>query len=483
MTVGLRRATGIIASMSLTPSAGYTLTLRVNLQSAPGTLGRLTSAIGRAGGDLGAVDLVEHRGKIVVRDIQVKARDEAHGQQIVRAARRVHGVEVREVTDRTFSIHAGGKIRVVSRFPLQSRDDLSMAYTPGVGRVSRAIADEPSRVWDLTIKGNSVAVLTNGTAVLGLGDLGPEAALPVMEGKAQLFKEFADIDAYPICANAKTVDELVAVGVAIAPGFGGINLEDVAAPVCFDVERILRSELDIPVFHDDQHGTAVVTLAGLLNAARAVGKQLQDLRVVFLGMGAAGVACTRLLLEAGVGDVVGVDRAGIIHRDRTENMNDEKRWIAENTNADGITGSVADALKGAEVFIGLSGPGLVQPEWLAAMTSDAIVFAMANPVPEVMPEEMPENVRIVATGRSDYANQLNNVLVFPGFFRGLLDARSTGLSARMELDAARALAAIVAEDELDEEYIVPSVFDRKVMPAIADAVRAAAIEDGLSRGA
>jgi malate dehydrogenase (oxaloacetate-decarboxylating) len=466
---------------SITPSAGYTLTLRVNLENRPGTLGRLTTAIGRVGGDIGAVDLVEHRGKVIVRDVTVKCRDEPHGQQIVRAAQRVQGVEVRSVSDRIFDAHAGGKISVVSKYPLKTRDDLSMAYTPGVGRVSRAIADEPERVWDYTIKHNSVAVLTNGTAVLGLGDIGPEAALPVMEGKAMLFKEFADIDAYPICARASTVGELVAVATAIAPGFGGINLEDIAAPMCFDVERTLRDSLDIPVFHDDQHGTAVVTLAALLNAARFVGRPLGDLRVVFLGMGAAGIACTRLLLEVGIGDVTGVDRAGIIHSGRSENMNDEKRAIAEQTNRERLTGSLADALKGADVFIGLSGPGLVQPQWLAAMSSDAIVFAMANPIPEVMPEEVPPNVRIVATGRSDYPNQINNVLVFPGFFRGLLDVRARGFTTAMEIAAARALAGITQSDELDEEYIVPSVFDRRVMPVIAAAVKESAATEGMAR--
>jgi malate dehydrogenase (oxaloacetate-decarboxylating) len=466
---------------ALTPSAGYTLTLRVNLKNLPGTLGRLTTAIGRAGGDLGAVDLVEHRGKIVVRDLTVKCRDEAHSQQIVKAASRVEGVEVRAVSDRTFETHAGGKISVTPKYPLKTRDDLSMAYTPGVGRISRAIADSPERVWDLTIKQNSVAVLTNGTAVLGLGDIGPEAAMPVMEGKAMLFKEFADIDAYPICARARTADELVAVGRAIAPGFGGINLEDVAAPMCFEVERRLRDELDIPVFHDDQHGTAVVTLAALINSAHVVRKRFEDMRVVFLGMGAAGIACSRLLLEDGIGDVIGVDRAGIIYRDRAENMSDEKRAIAEVTNSEQLRGTLQDALRGADVFIGLSGPGLVKPEWLNEMTSDAIVFAMANPVPEVMPEEMPENVRIVATGRSDYPNQINNVLVFPGFFRGLLDCRARGFTTAMEIAASRALAEISLREELDEEYIVPSVFDRRVMPAIAEAVRKTAADEDMAR--
>ncbi|MGH2828955.1 MAG: NAD-dependent malic enzyme, partial [Actinomycetota bacterium] len=375
-------------SSQISPSAGYTLRLRVNLNNAPGTLARLMTAIGKAGGDLGAVDLLEHRGGVVVREISVKCRDDAHGRQIVKAAQRVPGVEVRGVTDRTFDIHAGGKISVTPKFPLRSRDDLSMAYTPGVGRVSSAIAEEPDLVYDLTIKGNSVAVLTDGTAVLGLGNLGPEAAMPVMEGKAMLFKEFADIDAYPVCVRTGSVDELVAVGRAVAPGFGGINLEDVAAPACFEVEERLRSELDIPVFHDDQHGTAVVTAAALMNAARVVGRALEDLHVVVLGMGAAGVACTRLMLDIGVGDVVGVDRAGILHPGRTE-LGPQKRWIAENTNAQGLTGDLESALRGANVFLGVSGPSLVKPESVASMSSDAIVFAMANPVPEIMPEQMP----------------------------------------------------------------------------------------------
>jgi malate dehydrogenase (oxaloacetate-decarboxylating) len=467
---------------ALTPSAGYTLNIRVNLENLPGTLGRLTTAIGRAGGDLGAVDLVEHRGRVVVRDLTVKARDEAHGQAIVRAAQAVRGVEVRQVTDRTFAIHAAGKITVTPKFPLKTRDDLSMAYTPGVGRISSAIAEDRERVWDLTIKGNSVAVLTDGTAVLGLGNIGPEAALPVMEGKAMLFKEFADIDAYPLCVRTSTTDELVAVAKAIAPGFGGINLEDVAAPACFEVEERLRAELDIPVFHDDQHGTAVVTAGALTNAVRVVGRRLEDMRIVFLGMGAAGVATAKLLLELGAGDVVGCDRNGVVHAGRTD-LNSQKRWVAENANREGITGGVEDALRGADVFIGVSGPGLVKPAWIEGMAADAIVFALANPVPEIMPEELPANVRIAATGRSDYPNQINNVLVFPGFFRGLLDCRATGVNIDMEVAAARALAGVVGEDELDEENIVPSVFDRRVMPAISRAVSEAAVASGLAKEA
>ncbi len=464
----------------LTPSAGYTLTLRVNLVNVPGTLGRLTTAIGAVGGDIGAVDLVEHRGTVVVLEIAVKARDEAHGRAIVDAAAAVEGAEVRDVLDRTFGIHAGGKISILPKFPLRTRDDLSMAYTPGVGRISSAIADEPERVWELTIKQNSVAVLTDGSAVLGLGDIGPEAALPVMEGKAMLFKEFADIDAYPVCVRVSGPEELIAVAKAISPGFGGINLEDIAAPSCFVVEERLREELDIPVFHDDQHGTAVVVLGALLNAARVVGKRLEDMRVAFLGVGAAGVACMKLLLAVGIGDVVGVDRRGVVHRGR-DDLHEQKRWIAEHTNAAGVTGGLDDALRGADAFVGVSGPGLVKPEWVAEMRERAIVFALANPVPEIMPEDVPGNVAVVATGRSDYPNQINNVLVFPGFFRGLLDCRARTVTEEMKVAAARALAAVVGADELSEEYIVPSVFDRRVVHAISSAVDTAAGAGGRAR--
>ncbi len=353
-----------------------------------------------------------------------------------------------------------------------------MAYTPGVGRVCTAIAEEPELVWDFTIKSNSVAVLTDGTAVLGLGDIGPEAAMPVMEGKAMLFKQLANVDAYPICVRTKGVEELVAIGKAIAPGFGGINLEDVAAPVCFEVERRLQDELDIPVFHDDQHGTAIVSLAALYGAAEVVGKRLEDLNVVFVGMGAAGVACVKLWQFAGVGNFIGCDRKGIVSRDRTD-LNDEKRSIAETTNAEDRRGGLEDALVGADVLVGVSGPGLVKPEWVATMADKAIVFAMANPIPEIMPEEMPDNVAVVATGRSDYANQINNVLVFPGLFRGLLDSRARSVDMSMKVAAARALADIVAEDGASRDYIVPSIFDARVVPAVAAAVKDAAMAAGL----
>ena len=460
------------------PSAGNTLTLRVSLQRVPGTLGRLTSALGAAGALLDAIDIIENPGDVIVRQIQVETRGEAHGHEVVEAARAVDGVELLSVSDRVFDRHLGGKIEVTPKFAVNTRDDLSMAYTPGVGRVCTAIAEQPELVWDYTIKKNSVAVLTDGTAVLGLGDIGPEAAMPVMEGKAMLFKQLANVDAYPVCVRTSGVEELVAVGKAIAPGFGGINLEDVAAPVCFEVERRLQEELDIPVFHDDQHGTAIVSLAALFGAAEVVGKKLEDLNVVFLGMGAAGVACVKLWQYAGVGNFIGCDRHGIVSRDRTD-LNAEKRSIAETTNADERRGGLEEALVGADVLVGVSGPGLVKPEWVAKMAPKAIVFAMANPIPEIMPEEMPDNVAVVATGRSDYANQINNVLVFPGLFRGLLDSRARSVDMSMKVAASRALADIVALDGASRDYIVPSIFDARVVPAVAQAVKKAAAAAGL----
>ncbi len=464
------------------PSAGNTLTLRVSLQRIPGTLGRLTSALGGAGALVDAIDILDHQDDVIIRQIQVETRGEAHGQEVVAAAREVHGVEVLSVTDRVFDRHRRGKIEVTPKFPVLTRDDLSMAYTPGVGRVCSAIAADVERVWDYTIKPNSVAVLTDGTAVLGLGDIGPEAAMPVMEGKAMLFKQLANVDAYPVCVRTSGVEELVAVGKAIAPGFGGINLEDVAAPVCFEVERRLQDELDIPIFHDDQHGTAVVSLAALYGAAEVVGKKLAELKVVCLGMGAAGVACVRLWQHAGVTHVVGADRHGIISTDRTD-LNPDKRAIAEVTNPAKLRGGVEEALAGADVFLGVSGPGLVNPEWLATMNRKAIVFALANPIPEIMPEEMPPNVAVVATGRSDYANQINNVLVFPGVFRGLLDSRARGVDISMKVAAAQAIAGIVAEDGISYDHIVPSIFDTRVVPAVAKAVSEAAKAAGLATAA
>ncbi len=382
--------------------------------------------------------------------------------------------------DPAFQLHQGGKLSIASRVPINGPEDLSLAYTPGVGRVSQAIADEPSRVWSLTGRSNAVAVLSNGTAVLGLGDIGPEAAMPVMEGKAVLFKQFGGVDAYPICVNARTVDEMVAIGKAIAPTFGGINLEDIKAPECFEIERQLQAALDIPVFHDDQHGTAIVALAALINAAAVVGKRVEELRVVIVGTGAAGVAVAELLHDAGVGqggtgDIIGVDSSGILHRER-ENLTPTKQWFVDNGNRDDRRGGVREALQGADVLLGLSGPGIIQPEWLAEMADDAIVFAMANPTPEVMPELMPSNVSVIATGRSDFPNQINNVLAFPGVFRGMLDVQATRCTIEMKRAAADALAGLVSEPTA--QRIIPGAFEPGVADVIAESVGAVAIAQG-----
>ena len=460
------------------PSPSYSITLRVQVKNRVGMLGKLTSTIGSIGGDIGAIDLVSATKDQVERDITINVGDTRHGQEVIEAIKQLEGVRIVNVSDRTFLMHLGGKIEIVGKIPLRTRADLSMAYTPGVARVCMAIAEDKTRAQVLTIKKNCIAIVSDGTAVLGLGDIGPEAAMPVMEGKAMLFKQLANVDAYPICVRTSGVQELVAVGKAIAPGFGGINLEDVAAPVCFEVERRLQEELDIPVFHDDQHGTAIVSLAALFGACEVVGKRLEDLNVVFLGMGAAGVACIKLWQHAGVGHFIGVDRNGIVHPDRTD-LNEQKRSIAETTNPQGRRGGLQEALVGADVFVGVSGPGLVKPDWVATMATDAIVFAMANPIPEIMPEEMPGNVAVVATGRSDYANQINNVLVFPGLFRGLLDSRARSVDMSMKVAAARAIADIVAQDGASSDFIVPSIFDSRVVPAVAKAVQKAAATAGL----
>jgi malate dehydrogenase (oxaloacetate-decarboxylating) len=462
------------------PSASYSFTIRVVLPSAPGSFAQIAAAVGAAGGDLGAIDLVRAGSEGTVRDVTVNAGDSDHGKQIVDAVRALPGVEVQSVSDRTFLLHLGGKIEVVSKSPIRTRDDLSMAYTPGVARVCLAIADVPERAWSLTIKRNTVAVVSDGSAVLGLGDIGPEAAMPVMEGKAALFKEFGGVDAFPICLATKDVDEIVRTVKALSPGFGGINLEDISAPRCFEIERRLREELDIPVFHDDQHGTAVVVLAAFLNSLRLVGKRPEDVSVVMTGAGAAGVACTKMLLAAGVRKIVGTDRAGAIHRGRS-GLDATKQWYADNTNPGGFTGTADDALRGADVFIGLSAPGAVSVDAVLRMADDAIVFAMANPTPEVPPEALAGHVAVIATGRSDYPNQINNVLAFPGIFRGALDVRASEINEEMKLAAGEALASVVTEDELSAEYVIPSVFNRDVAAVIAEAVAQAATDSGVAR--
>src|SRR5467141_2535313 len=467
--------------MAVTPSASYSFTVRMGILNRPGMLGRVTSVIGKAGGDIGAVDLVEMTGDRVFRDMTIKARDSEHGQRIIDKLRKLPVVKISNISDRTFLMHLGGKIEVRSKVPIRTRDDLSMAYTPGVARVSLAIKEDPQRAFSLTIKQNSVAVVTDGTAVLGLGDIGPEAAMPVMEGKAMLFKEFAGVDAFPICLATKDVDKIVETVKLVAPVFGGINLEDIAAPRCFDVEERLRKDLDIPVFHDDQHGTAVVVLAALLNALRIVKKDLRRIRVVVTGVGAAGTATIKLLLSSGVRDIIGVDEHGTIYRGRTKGMDFMKRWVAGATNPRQVKGRLADAMARADVFIGLSVPGILSVRDLKRMARDPIVFAMANPVPEIQPEVAQNHVRVMATGRSDYPNQINNVLCFPGFFRGLLDSRARTVNDEMKVAAARAIAACVGRSELSEEYIIPSVFNKAVVPAVAAAVSEAAIRTGVAR--
>ena len=468
------------------PSAQYSLTIRIQIDRRPDTLGRVATAIGLAGGSIGAVDLVEATEHHALRDITVDAIDQAHWAGIIDAIRAVPGAHVVDTTDRTFLLHVGGKIEQRSKVPLATRDDLSMAYTPGVARVCSAIAADRDKAFEYTIKGNTVAVVTDGTAVLGLGDIGPEAAMPVMEGKALLLKAFAGIDAFPVCLDSRDPDEIVAVVRAIAPGFGGINLEDISAPRCFEIEDRLKAELDIPVFHDDQHGTAIVTLAAVLNATRLVGKNLADLRVVVLGLGAAGVAVTKILLQAGVTHVIGCDSRGAVHTSRADyldgSMSASKRWYAEHTNPERRTGSTARALEGADLFIGVSSANALAPQALSTMNRDAIVFAMANPVPEVPPEEAARYARIVATGRSDYPNQINNVLAFPGIFRGALNVRARQITDAMKLAAAEAIAAIVSDAELREDYIVPSVFNDAVAPAVAAAVAREATRVGAVRG-
>jgi len=467
--------------MGNAPTASHSLTIRLEIQNQPGMLGKVTSAIGKAGGDIGAIDLVEVRKKTIIRDLTFKASDERHGQQVVERLKAIEGIKVVHVSDRTFLMHLGGKIEIKGKIPVKTRDDLSMAYTPGVARVCMAIHHDPEKAYTLTVKQNSVAVVTDGTAVLGLGDIGPNGAQPVMEGKALIFKEFAGVDAWPLCLATKDVDEIVTIVKAISPAFGGINLEDISAPRCFEIEERLQKALDIPVFHDDQHGTAVVVLAALINALKVVKKRLPDVRIVITGAGASGIATAKLLMKEGAKHIVGCDRAGAIYAGRTENMNSMKEWFAKHTNPRKIRGTAGEALVDADIFIGLSGPGVVSLKDVKAMNREAIVFAMANPVPEIQPEEAGAFVRVMATGRSDYPNQINNSCCFPGFFRGMLDVRAKRVNDQMKLAAAHALASIVAKSELSDEYITPSMFDARVVPAVAAAVAEAAVKTGVAR--
>ena len=462
------------------PVSGYQMLLRLRIENRPGNLGKVTTAIGEAGGDIGAIDIQEASSDFVVRDVRVYCRDEEHGQQVVEAVSAIPGVEVQHASDRTFQLHRHGKIRVENKVNIRTMAELAHVYTPGVARVSMQVHDNPDSVWSLTTKINTVAVVTDGTAVLGLGDIGPEAAMPVMEGKCMLFKSFGEIDAWPICLDTKDPDEIVMIVKAISPGFGGILLEDISAPRCFEIEDRLRAELDIPVFHDDQHGTAVVVLAALINALKVVQKRPEDLKMVLTGVGAAGAAVSKILMNFGVKHIIGFDRTGALYEGR-DNLNPAKVWFAEHTNREGFDGTLHEAFEGADFFLGLSGPRTVEPEMVASMAPDAIVFALANPEPEILPELIEGKARVIATGRSDYPNQVNNVLCFPGLFRGTFDSYATTISEGMEIAAARAIASVIPDDQLNEDYILPSVFNENVLPAVRDAVMAEAKRSGNPR--
>ena len=456
------------------------ITLRVKLSTAPGVLPNLIMAVTKAGGEIVGVDIICFEGEEAVRAITINTADQAHVDQIIEAASNVSEVELLRISDRTFAMHQGGKIEVKSRVKVTNRDQLSMAYTPGVAKVCTAIQKKPEEVFRLTVKQNMVAVVSDGTAVLGLGDIGPEAALPVMEGKVMLFKDFAGVDAFPICLDTKDSDEIVQTIKNIAPVFGGINLEDISAPRCFEIEKRLQEELDIPVFHDDQHGTAVVLTAAFINALKITGKKAEELKVVFAGIGAAGTACTKMLLNIGVKNIIGCDRKGAVSKERTD-LNEAKKEYASLTNPYNETGTIHQIMKGADVFIGLSGPDVITVEDVQSMNQDPIVFAMSNPIPEIMPELAYPHVKIMATGRSDYPNQINNVLCFPGFFRGALDCQATRVTESMKIAAAYAIADVVKEDQLSPDYIVPSVFDPSVSKEVAKAVKEAAIKSGVAR--
>ena len=461
--------------VNLTPNSSFSLTIRLQIPNRAGMLASVTTAIASVGGNMGQISLIEQTRNTVVREITVDAASTEHAEQIVQAVKGLPDVKVIDVYDCTFNLHRGGKLKVQSKISLKTQADLAMAYTPGVGRICMAIASDPEQVHTLTIKQNTVAIVTDGSAVLGLGNLGAAASLPVMEGKAILFKEFAGIDAFPICLDTQDTDEIIRTVKNIAPVFGGVNLEDIAAPRCFEIEARLRQELDIPVFHDDQHGTAIVSLAALINALKLVKKSLTDVRIVINGAGAAGVAIARLLKKAGAESIWMCDSKGILSTQRAD-LTPEKREFAVEA-----SGNLADAMQGSDVFLGVSAPGVVTPEMVRSMAKDPIVFAMANPIPEIQPELITEDVAVMATGRSDYPNQINNVLAFPGVFRGALDCRAVNITTTMYLEAAYAIASLVNPSDLDREHIIPSVFDPRVVNAVAGAVQAAARQEGIAR--
>ncbi|HEY9635794.1 MAG TPA: malic enzyme-like NAD(P)-binding protein [Coleofasciculaceae cyanobacterium] len=461
--------------VDLTPNPSFSLTIRLEVPNRAGMLASVTQAIAEVGGNLGEITLVERTRKITTRDITVDAASTEHAERIMQAVKELTDIKILEVYDRTFNLHRGGKIHIQSKLALHTQGDLAMAYTPGVGRICNAIAEDPEQVYSLTIKNNTVAIVTDGSAVLGLGNLGAAAALPVMEGKAMLFKEFAGIDAFPICLANQDTDSIIETVKNIAPVFGGVNLEDISAPRCFEIEARLRRELDIPVFHDDQHGTAIVSLAALINALKLVNKPLDHVRIVINGAGAAGVAIARLLRKAGAKVIIMCDSKGILSKSRLD-LNAEKQEFAVDA-----AGSLAGAMSGADVFLGVSVPHVVTPQMVQSMAKDPIVMAMANPIPEIQPELVAHDVAVMATGRSDYPNQINNVLAFPGVFRGALDCRAETITTNMYLEAASAIASLVNATDLDKEHIIPSVFDERVVTAVAGAVQRAARQDGVAR--
>ena len=463
------------------PNAGDSIIVRLRIDRHGQTLASVTAKFAELNGILGAIDIVRPISKEgSIRDFSIYTAGPKHAEEIVEALVFLPGVELVQHSDRTFLLHLGGKIEVTNRRPLKTQDDLTMAYTPGVGRVCMAIHKNPDDVYKLTIKKNTVAIVTDGTAVLGLGNIGPKAALPVMEGKAMLFKGFAGVDAFPICLAANSADEVIQTVKAIAPGFGGINLEDIAAPQCFEIENRLKEELDIPVFHDDQHGTAVVVTAALINALKLLNKKPEDIKVVILGAGAAGTACTKMIQKLNVSNIIACDRKGAIHSNRSD-LNEAKLWFSQNTNPNNQKGGLSDIISGADVFLGLSGPGLLKVNDVEKMGKDAIVFAMANPVPEIMPGEAAPHVAVMATGRSDYPNQINNVLCFPGIFRGALDCLAKGINEEMKMAAAQAIADCISDEHLQPEYIIPCAFDQDVVKNVSEAVTQAARDTGLAR--
>ncbi|MEM8828331.1 MAG: NAD-dependent malic enzyme [Cyanobacteria bacterium P01_G01_bin.19] len=461
--------------VDLNPSASFSLKVELEIPNRPGALASIMSTIASVGGSLGDIVLLQRNLKYTQRELTIDASSTEQGDEIIAAIENLPSVKVISYDDRTFAIHQGGKISVESKLPLHSQSDLAMAYTPGVGRICRAIAENPAEVYNLTIKSNTVAVVTDGSAVLGLGNLGAEASLPVMEGKALLFKEFAGIDAFPIALTTQDTEEIIKVVKQIAPVFGGVNLEDITAPRCFEIEQRLRQELDIPVFHDDQHGTAIVVLAALYNALKLVGKSIADIKIAINGAGAAGIAIAQLLKKAGAGKIIICDSKGIISTKR-DNLNPKKQEFAVDS-----SGNLADAIKNADVFLGVSAPGVVTPAMIQTMAKQPIVFAMANPIPEIQPELIYDDVAVMATGRSDYPNQINNVLAFPGVFRGALDCRASAITTNMYLEAAKAIANLVDDGELDREHIIPSVFDSRVATVVAQAVCFAAQQDNVAQ--